>query len=109
MPKKRLFLLRHAKSSWDEPKLDDHDRPLAPRGRRATKAIAAYLRDERIAPGLVLCSSARRAQETLERIAVAWDDDVAVEVEWDLYAGSAERLLDRVRAVDEGVESVMLV
>jgi phosphohistidine phosphatase len=37
---RRLLLLRHAKSSWDEPALADHDRPLAPRGRRASKLIA---------------------------------------------------------------------
>ena len=65
---KRLFLLRHAKSSWDDPGLDDHDRPLAPRGRRASELIAEHLRRERIEPSLVLCSSARRTRETLERV-----------------------------------------
>ena len=43
---KRLFLLRHAKSSWDEAGLADRDRPLAPRGRRATQVMARHLRDE---------------------------------------------------------------
>ncbi|MBV8432248.1 MAG: histidine phosphatase family protein, partial [Solirubrobacterales bacterium] len=41
---KHLYLLRHAKSSWDDPGLEDHDRPLAPRGRKAAKVIGAYLK-----------------------------------------------------------------
>jgi phosphohistidine phosphatase len=65
---KRLYLLRHAKSSWKDASLPDHDRPLAGRGRRAAKAIARHLRDQGIEPELVLCSSARRARETFERI-----------------------------------------
>jgi phosphohistidine phosphatase len=64
---KRLFLLRHAKSSWDDSELDDHDRPLAPRGRRAVALIAEHLRRERIAPVLVLCSSARRTRSADRR------------------------------------------
>ena len=65
----QLFLLRHAKSSWDDSELVDHDRPLAPRGRRAAKLVAEHLGREGIIPALVLCSSARRTRETLERIA----------------------------------------
>ena len=65
---KRLYLLRHAKSSWKDPGLPDHDRPLAGRGRRAAAAIGRHLRAQGIEPELVLCSTARRARETLERI-----------------------------------------
>ena len=61
---KRLLLLRHAKSSWDDPALADHDRPLAPRGRRAAKLIGEHLRENQIVVSLVLCSSARRARDT---------------------------------------------
>jgi len=46
---RRLYLLRHAKSSWDHPGLPDHDRPLAKRGRRATKALRPYLQEHEIA------------------------------------------------------------
>src|SRR5436309_16089132 len=70
---KHLYLLRHAKSSWDEPGVPDHDRSLAPRGHRATKLLAEHLRRERIAPALVLCSSAKRALQTLEGIAPGFD------------------------------------
>ena len=67
-PTRRLLLLRHAKSSWDDPALADHDRPLAPRGRRAAKRMGAHLRDEQVEISLVLCSSATRARQTLERV-----------------------------------------
>lgn len=106
---KRLLLLRHAKSSWDDPDLDDHDRPLANRGRRASTAIAEHLSTESATTDLVLCSSARRARETLERIAPALGDGVDVQIEPELYAASDERLLKRLRAVAEDVESVLLV
>lgn len=106
---KRLFLLRHAKSSWEDPELADHERPLAPRGRRTAKVIADHLRRERVAPDLVLCSSARRTRETLERIAPALGDDAPVQIEDELYAASEQRLLERVRAVEDGIESLLLI
>ena len=63
---RRLYLLRHAKSSWKDERLADHERPLARRGRRAAKAIGRHLREQGVDPELVLCSTARRARETLE-------------------------------------------
>jgi phosphohistidine phosphatase len=65
---RRLHLLRHAKSSWKDTSLPDHDRPLAGRGRRAAKAIARDMREHGIESEFVLCSTARRTRETLERI-----------------------------------------
>ena len=103
---KRLYLLRHAKSSWDDPDLSDHDRPLAGRGRRAAKAIGAYLREHDIEPDLVLCSSALRARETLERLELG---AAAVQIEPELYAAGASALLARLRRVPDAVGSVMLV
>ena len=105
---KHLYLLRHAKSSWKDTGLPDHDRPLAGRGRRAAKAIARHLRDHGIEPELVLCSTARRARETLERIEPALGSP-AVLVERDLYAANAPALLERLRSVPDTVESVMLI
>ena len=105
---KRLFLLRHAKSSWDDPGLDDHDRPLAPRGRRATALIAEHLRRVRIGPILVLCSSAKRTRETLEGLLPALDP-VEVLIERELYGASSEGLMQRLHAVPDDVESVLLL
>ena len=92
---KQLFLLRHAKSSWDDSELADHDRPLAPRGRRAVKLIAEHLRREGVTPALVLCSSALRTRETLEGIASALGESISVQIEDELYAAPVRRLLER--------------
>jgi phosphohistidine phosphatase len=62
---KSLYLLRHAKSSWRDPGLNDHDRPLSKRGQQTAKTVAAYLRRAKIVPDLVICSTAKRAQQTL--------------------------------------------
>jgi phosphohistidine phosphatase len=105
---KRLYLLRHAKSSWKDASLPDHDRPLAGRGRRAAKAVARHMGENQIQPQLVLCSTARRARETLDRIEPALATS-AIEVEPDLYAASAPALLERLRSVPDSVESVMVI
>lgn len=60
-----LTLLRHAKSSWSDPALDDHERPLAKRGVKAIPLIAKYMRQQNIAPDLVLASDAMRTRATL--------------------------------------------
>ena len=66
-----LYLLRHAKSSWSDDRLDDHDRPLAKRGDDAVVRLRRYVAATGIAPDLVLCSTAVRAKQTLEPIAKA--------------------------------------
>jgi phosphohistidine phosphatase len=104
-----LYLLRHAKSSWDDPTLPDHNRPLAARGRRACVLIADHLRHERIRPGLVVCSSATRSRETLERIAPGFVGPVETLVEDDLYRATAADLLSRLRDLDRAVAVVMVI
>ena len=104
-----LYLLRHAKSSWDDAALADHDRPLAPRGRRATKLLAKHIRGAGIVPELVLCSTARRVRETFEGISPALGDDVEVRFEPKLYGASADELPARLQAIPENVESAMLI
>jgi phosphohistidine phosphatase len=106
---KRLFILRHAKSSWDDPELADHDRPLAPRGRRAATAIGEHMRRERLIPALVHCSSATRARETLERIAPALGDDTTILIEPELYSASAGDLLERLRRLPAMTASALLI
>jgi phosphohistidine phosphatase len=106
--RRRLYLLRHAKSSWKQPELADHERPLAGRGRRAAKAIARHLDQQAIAPELVLCSTARRARETFEWIEPVLDRAVA-RYERELYGATAQALLERLRSVPDGVAEVMLI
>ena len=67
----RLILIRHAKSAWNAPELDDFARPLAPRGRMAARWIGETMRSEGWAPDLVLCSAAARTRETLALAGIA--------------------------------------
>ena len=106
---KTLYLLRHAKSSWEDPTLPDHDRPLAPRGRRAATLIAEHLRRQRSTPRLVLCSSSERTRETLKRISAGLRGGVEVRIEERLYTASVRDLLQRLHEVDARVASVMLI
>jgi phosphohistidine phosphatase len=105
---RRLHLLRHAKSSWDDQSLRDRDRPLAPRGRKATTRIARWARKHDVRPQLVVSSSALRARETVLGVLPGLGEpDVWTEVA--LYGAGAETLLARVRALPDEAEEAMLV
>lgn len=102
---RRLYVLRHAKSSWDNPAQDDHDRPLAPRGERAVAALAAHIAASDIRPELVLCSSARRTRETLEGVGVEGERRIDRRF-FELTCGD---LIDELRGVPSEIRSVMVV
>lgn len=101
-----LLLLRHAKSSWDEPSLPDRERPLSKRGRLAAERMGAHLRNEGLVPSLVLCSSSRRTQETLERLDLG---DTEARFEDALYGAGEQELLSRLRDVTAGAVSVAVI
>jgi phosphohistidine phosphatase len=105
----RLWLLRHAKSSWGDADLRDEDRPLAPRGERAADRIRDYLDAEDIHPELALCSSALRARQTLGRVLPALGTELEVRIEPTLYTFDADVLLDRLGRISSDVASVLLV
>lgn len=105
---RRLLLLRHAKSSWGDPALPDHERPLAPRGRKAARRISLYLRDAGLRPDLALCSPTRRTRETLELLSPAFDR-AEVLVEDGLYGGNENELLERLREAPESAYTVALI
>ncbi len=105
---RRLHLLRHAKSSWDEPMLADRDRPLAPRGRKATRRLARWLAEHDVRPDVVVCSPAVRARETVDGIVPALDV-ARVFVDERLYHATAPALLGRARELPSGASEAMLV
>ena len=105
---KTLYLLRHLKSSWDEPGLADHERPLGQRGRKAGKKLARHLRRTGVAPEVVLCSPSTRTRETLEAIRAAIGD-AEVCFPPELYAASETTLLRAVRGVAPKTGSVLVI
>jgi phosphohistidine phosphatase len=98
-----LTLLRHAKSSWDEPGLDDYDRPLAKRGKKAAPQMGAALAAMGLRPDLVLCSGAVRARATLDLVLGKLGAPVP-EVGYDdaLYMAAPDALLARLQRVGRG-------
>lgn len=111
---RRLMLLRHAKSSWDQRGIDDASRTLAPRGRRAAPLIGRHISGRGLVPDLVLCSSAERARQTLELVRAEWDharDDKTPKVEMRsaLYMATPDEMLEILRRLDDDIASVMVV
>ena len=108
-PPRLIYLLRHAKSSWDDPRLADFDRPLAPRGRRASETMGRYLKLADVRPDVILCSSSTRTRETLERVLPDLDGEVPVRYEKALYHAGASALMNRLRRLPDKVNAVLLI
>jgi phosphohistidine phosphatase len=106
---KRLYLLRHAKSSWDLAGALDFERGLTDRGREDCAAIAELIHQRKIKPDLVLCSGARRARKTLEGISKALPAKVEVVYEDAIYQASIANLATVLSTVDEKYKSVLMV
>ena len=106
---KRLFLIRHAKSSWDDTALPDKDRPLDDRGRRDAPKMGKRLAKRDVKPDLILSSPARRALTTAEVIAKKLDYKLKdIVVDNRLYAGGADDLLNVIHELRDKLERVML-
>src|ERR1700760_4632540 len=104
----QLLLLRHAKSSWDDTKLADRNRPLNKRGRQAAEAMRRAMLDLGLTPDVVLVSPSRRTLETLAALE-PWDETPLVEPIEALYPATAQQLLTTLRSMNETVRSVMLI
>ena len=107
---KTLFLIRHAKSSRDDPALADKDRPLNDRGQRDAPKMGKRLAKRHVAPDLILSSPATRALKTAQIIAKKLDyKRKNILVNDRLYAVEASELLDVLRKLGDAVECAMLV
>jgi phosphohistidine phosphatase len=105
---KTVYLLRHAKSDWGDPEVKDHDRPLNERGREAAPRIGAYIKSKRYKPEAILCSTARRTVETCDLIKEALGD-ATVRYEETLYLAEQRHLIERLKWLDDGLKSAMLI
>lgn len=105
-----LSLLRHAKSSWDDPALDDSERGLAPRGVRAAPHMGKAMRKLRLMPDLILCSSAIRARATLALLLPELRlSEPEIQYEDGLYLCTPGAILDRLSKVSDGAAHVLVV
>ena len=97
---KQLLLLRHAKSSWDDPDLADFDRPLAGRGLKAARLMGRELAARGWLPDLALVSAALRTRDTWRLVAAELPGHVPAEFAEGLYEAPAAAILTRVRQAD---------
>ncbi|MET7651710.1 MULTISPECIES: histidine phosphatase family protein [unclassified Streptomyces] len=107
-PPRRLVVLRHAKSAWPE-SVPDHERPLAPRGRRDAPAAGRALAQAGCLPDLALCSTAVRARGTWELAAAAWDAPPPARFDPRLYGADVPGLLEVVHETPAEVGTLLLV
>lgn len=104
----RLLLLRHAKSDWPDG-VDDHERPLAERGRRASPLMARYMSGEGLIPDLALVSTARRTLETWELLRPVIGDDIGWREEPRIYEAPARVILDVVKSAEPSIGTLLVV
>lgn len=109
-PVKTLLILRHAKSSWDDASLDDHERPLNARGRRDATRMGDLLRDERLIPDVIITSDAVRAHTTALAVAEAAGHRRDIVVAPLLYHASPQDVLAVLQTIpDAYARTVMIV
>ncbi|MBX9795419.1 histidine phosphatase family protein [Sphingomonas sp.] len=106
---KHLFLLRHAKSGWDDPQARDFDRRLNARGTRGAVTMGRYLKAERLRFDHVLASDAARVTETITGVEQGYGAPLHAVWERRIYLASASALIDLVNALPDSAGSALMV
>ena len=106
---KTLLVLRHAKSSWNDPALDDHERPLTKRGQRDAPRMGELVREYRLTPDAIISSDAVRARLTAKAVAEAARYAGEILLDGRLYIASPAGMLAVLRTVRENAGTVMIV
>lgn len=110
---RELILMRHAKSSWADPDRADKDRPLNPRGLRTAPRMGAWLHQEQLLPDRILCSTARRAVQTVELILEAIDQlaghKVPVDYRDDLYMATPWSMVQETLSTPADIQRLLLI
>ncbi len=106
---KELLIMRHAKSSWRNANLSDHERPLNKRGQRDAPRMGKLLKEKGLAPDLIITSTAERALRTAELTALNCDYDGELQLDGRFYGGWPQTFIDVLRGVADVHERVMIV
>ncbi len=94
----RLILIRHAKSSWDDPFGDDHERVLNTRGQASAKAVGAWMMAQGYVPDAIVSSDAARAQETTERVMAELEPEPKLRLSGRLYHAAPDTIMDLIQS-----------
>ncbi len=107
---KKLYLIRHAKSSWNDLNLDDFDRPLNKRGKHDAKLMGERLKSKKIKPDLIIASPAKRASITANVIAKKIDYELEkIDYQETIYEASLYNLLSILKSIDNKNDVVFLI
>lgn len=106
---RRLYLLRHAKSSWGNRDLDDFDRPLNARGKATRETIVDWFASNNVKPSLVICSPSKRTRQTLKPIKAMWDPRPEIIYDPSIYEASLSALKDSLRHHAGEHRSILMV
>lgn len=104
-----IYLLRHAKSSWDDPALADFDRPLNTRGQKAAEFMGAYMSERELCPQTIVSSPAKRAKETTMLVSSAAGWDIEIMYDQRIYEADPGTLWEVISDYSEEKDPVMLV
>ncbi|NMC46522.1 MAG: histidine phosphatase family protein [Chloroflexi bacterium] len=106
---KKIFLMRHAKSSWKDSNIPDHDRPLKKKGEKDAKAMGKMLKGKKLSPDVILCSSAKRAKQTAALFKDAISFDGKIEFDDKLYMAEVSDLITAIKKAPKKAKSVMVI
>lgn len=106
---RQILLVRHAKSSWEQAGVSDHDRPLNERGRRVAGLLGPWMAREGLVPDFVWCSTAERAHRTLELCLPAWTPAPVICLDDQLYLATSAMIWRFLVRTPESVGRVMVV
>ena len=106
---KTLLILRHAKSSWKEAGLSDHDRPLNDRGKRDAPRMGKLLADHHLHPDLILSSTAKRARSTAKRAIKGGDLTCPLELVDDFYLAPPETYVSELRQQPDSHNRILVI
>ncbi|MEO7673790.1 MAG: histidine phosphatase family protein [Pyrinomonadaceae bacterium] len=106
---KTLYILRHAKSSWNEPSIADFDRPLNERGRNAAPFMGELMALKSLRPDLIISSSAKRAMQTAVLVKESSGSNATIQYDEKIYEASPQTLSAVISQIGEDIESVMIV
>ena len=107
---KEIYILRHAKSSWDNINLADFDRPLAKKGIDDAKKLCSFLKKHKFNAAKVICSNAKRAKETFDLTADGFQfliDDATYTDE--LYFGNIDTVIEKIKETEEELKNILIV
>lgn len=106
---KTLLLMRHAKSSWKDDALPDHDRPLNKRGKRDAPRMGKLLREQDLIPDLILCSTSVRATSTAQAVLDECGGGAEIQRHPEIYDGDEADILEILCCLPEEAQTVLLV